>query len=356
MVNDFIEYWAAAKLLLSGGNPYSAEQLLQLQRTVGWSKNEALLMWNPPGTLFFIAPLGLLDYNTGQFLWFVIHFMIIFVCARVLWQTYDGAPRSTWWPLLSALTFAPTYLLLIQGQIGGLILLGLILFLHSVKRHAWDSAGLNLSLVSIKPHLIYLFWLAIAAWSIRERRWKFLRGWLIGVIVTGTAPLFFDPAIYSQYMDLVQSHDVHPPLYWATPSLGTVLRVFVDRGGWVHWLPSVAGAAWMFWYWRRHAESWDWREQLPIVLLVAVVTASFVWTFDQIVLLPAVIQCAVWLSRSSSRILRRLIIAIHILINGGILWSKLHVPNDFWYFWMAPIYLILFFSARWIARPARAST
>jgi hypothetical protein len=55
MVNDFIEYWAAAKLLLSGGNPYSTEQLLQLQRTVGWSKNEALLMWNPPGTFFFIA-------------------------------------------------------------------------------------------------------------------------------------------------------------------------------------------------------------------------------------------------------------------------------------------------------------
>ena len=75
----------------------------------------------------------------------------------------------------------------------------------------------------------------------------------------------------------------------------------------------------MFWYWRRHTEFWDWREQLPIVLLVAVVTASFVWTFDQIVLLPAVIQCAVWLSRSYSRILRRLIITIHILINGGIL-------------------------------------
>jgi hypothetical protein len=53
MINDFIEYWAAAKLLLSGGNPYSAAQLLQLQRTVGWSKNEALLMWNPLGTLFF---------------------------------------------------------------------------------------------------------------------------------------------------------------------------------------------------------------------------------------------------------------------------------------------------------------
>ena len=87
-------------------------------------------MWNPPGTLFFIAPLGLLDYNTAQFLWFVIHFMIIFVCARVLWQTYGGAPRRTWWPLLSALTFAPTYLMLLQGQIGGLILLGLILSTH----------------------------------------------------------------------------------------------------------------------------------------------------------------------------------------------------------------------------------
>jgi Glycosyltransferase family 87 len=111
----------------------------------------------------------LIDYNTAQFLWLVIHFMIIFVCARVLWQTYGGAPRSTWWSLLSALTFASTYLMLLLGQIGGLILLGLTLFLHSVKRRAWDTAGLNVSLVSVKHHLIYLFWLAIAAASIRVR-------------------------------------------------------------------------------------------------------------------------------------------------------------------------------------------
>jgi len=95
--------------------------------------------------------------------------MIIFVCARVLWQTYGGAPRSTWWSLLSALTFASTYLMLLLGQIGGLILLGLTLFLHSVKRRAWDTAGLNVSLVSVKHHLIDLFWLAIAASSIRVR-------------------------------------------------------------------------------------------------------------------------------------------------------------------------------------------
>ena len=34
-----------------------------------------------------------------------------------------------------------------------------------------------------------------------------------------------------------------PALILGAPSLGTVLRVLVDRGRWVHWLPSVAGAA-----------------------------------------------------------------------------------------------------------------
>lgn len=59
-VNDFVEYWAAAHLLWTTNNPYAPDQLFALQRTVGWAKEVPLLMWNPPWTLSFILPFGLL--------------------------------------------------------------------------------------------------------------------------------------------------------------------------------------------------------------------------------------------------------------------------------------------------------
>jgi len=140
-------------------------------------------MWNPLWTLAFTAPLGILDYGAAQFLWFVLQMMVIFVGARILWQSYGGALHNSWWSLITALTIAPTYFVLLLGQIGGLILLGLILFLHSVQRRAWWTAGLSLTLVSLKPHLSYLFWLAIVLWALRERRWRFVGGWVVGKFV-----------------------------------------------------------------------------------------------------------------------------------------------------------------------------
>lgn len=347
MISDFIEYWAAAKLLIERGNPYSPEELLKVQQAVGWPQAEPLLMWNPPWTLAFTAPLGMLDYGAAQFLWFILHIMVIFVGARVLWQSYGGALHNSWWAPIAALTFAPTYFLLLLGQIGGLILLGLILFLHSVKRRAWWTAGLSLTLVSVKPHLSYLFWLAVVLWALREGRWRFIGGWVVGGFVIGAVPLLFDPSIYSQYLDLIKSRDVTRPFNWATPSLGSAAgELLLISGDWIRWLPSVGGVIWVFWHWRRNADSWEWSREMPIVLLVSVTTASFVWTFDHIVLLPALIQCAAWLSLSENHFSRRWIVPLHMLMNAGVLLVKLWAPNDFWYFWLAPAYLLFYLWAR----------
>jgi hypothetical protein len=357
MNNDFIEYWAAARLLVTGGNPYSPVELFEVQRALGWSQHEPLIMWNPPWTLFFTAPLGLLDYGTAQFVWVMLHVVTISVGARMLWQTYGGSLQRSWWALFVVLTFAPTYLVLLMGQIGPLILLGLIIFLQTVNRRSWSIAGLSLSLVSIKPHLLYLFWLALVVWLLRGRRWKFLGGWIIGAIITGLAPLFVDPAIYSRYVELLKNADVIRPFQYATPSLGLALgKLLSVEDDWLRWTPSVLGAIWALSYWRKKAARWEWNDQLPIILLVSVATTSFVWSFDHIVLLPAVIQGAVWLSRSPSLTLSRSLIVLHIVLNMGIMMLRVPVPSDFWYFWVAPIYLIFYLYARSILRPAAAAS
>jgi len=59
---DFIEYWAAGRAILSGNNPYSADQLLSLQKSAGWTKADPLMMYNPPWTFFFTLPFCLDHY------------------------------------------------------------------------------------------------------------------------------------------------------------------------------------------------------------------------------------------------------------------------------------------------------
>jgi hypothetical protein len=346
-MNDFIEYWAAARLLLNGDDPYAPSQLLKIQQTLGWTQPVPLIMWNPPWTLSLTFPLGLLDYETAQFLWFLVHALIIFVGARLLWQIYGGADRTSRLSWAIALTFAPTYFVLLLGQIGPLILLGVLGFLYFIRRGAGGLAGASMTLVSIKPHLLYLMGLAFFLWILNRRQWKALVGFIVAGAVIVSVPLSLNTAIYSQYLQLFASDGIVRPLDWATPSLGTALgEIFSIRGSWVRWLPSFGGAIWFLCYWSRRAAMWDWLHEAPLILLVSVATASFAWTFDQIVLLPALIQCGLWLFRSDDLSRRRIFVAVYLGISLTLLISKVFVRNDFWYFWAAPAFLIFYLWVR----------
>ena len=63
--DDFIEYWAAAKLTLDGENPYDPALLLPLQLANGRATDEAVMMWNPPWSLAVVLPLGLAPRPRG---------------------------------------------------------------------------------------------------------------------------------------------------------------------------------------------------------------------------------------------------------------------------------------------------
>ena len=347
MLNDFIEYWTATRLLLSGVNPYSTAQLFANQKALGWTQSEPLMMWNPPWTLSFTLPFGLVDYQTSQFAWFLSHTLIIFVGAQWLWKAYGGNAAKSRYGAIAVLSFAPTYFALLLSQIGPLILLGLVAFIASVKGKAWVPAGASLILLAIKPHLLYLVWLALLFWTLRRAQWKFALAFIVGAGLVASLPVYFDREVYLHYFEALKTGEVTRPLDWATPSLGTVIAEFSaipDR--WVRWLPSLGGAGWFLWYWSRNAQTWDWMAELPILLLVSVTTASFVWTFDHIVLVPAVIQAAVWVSQSEAGTNRAIVIGAHIGLAAFLLVAKIFVHNDFWYFWAGPAYLLLYLYAR----------
>jgi hypothetical protein len=86
---DFMEYWAASRLLASGGNPYSPEALFSLQQPAGWDGAMPVIMWNPPWTLSFTLPFGLVSYEFGRFCWLFVHVFLILLSVQQLWRIYS---------------------------------------------------------------------------------------------------------------------------------------------------------------------------------------------------------------------------------------------------------------------------
>jgi hypothetical protein len=340
-VRDFVEYWAATRLLLTGGNPYGPQELFELQRSVGWSDSIPLLMWNPPWTLSFILPFGLASFDVAQFLWLLLNTFIVLFCAKELWLLYGGLPtdyRRSW---LVVLTFAPAYLVLILGQIGPLILLGLVGFLRCARDERWNLAGAFTILVAIKPHLLYLFWLALILWIIEKRKWSLMIAIIVAGFIAATIPLLFNPSVYMGYMQLSTIKTLTTPYDWQTPTIGGAARLFF--GGekiWLQFIPCLIGFVWLVFHWQKSKQKWDWIEQLPSLIVVSLATAPFAWSFDYIVLLPAVIQAATWHSRRG--VTWRECQAV--IVYGAIMMLYLLLffvsPNDFWRFWLGPAFVV----------------
>jgi hypothetical protein len=337
-VRDFAAYWAAARLLLTDGNPYSPSELLALQRAVGLAESTPLIMWNPPWILSFIWPFGLLDFTISQFLWLILNVFLVLFSSHQLLKLYGGSQSKAGVAWLLAFTFTPTVYALILGQVTPVILFGLATFLSMERKKNWIGIGLVLALMSIKPHFLYLFWIAAALWLGSLRDWRIACAIGLAGLTAGLLPLLFDSAIYSNYIRVYQSADYLKPLDLPVPSLRNVVKVLFNLDGFlIEHLPTAAGAVWILIYWRRHRLEWVWTEHLPLILLVSIVTSPYSWTYDHIVLLPAVIQTYSWLRDRATSVM-----TVYLTFNAIYLTARYFVPLDFWYFWMAPLFLSVY--------------
>jgi hypothetical protein len=224
------------------------------------------------------------------------------------------------------------------GQITPLLLLGVVGFLHFHKRNGW-LAGVCCLLIAVKPHLLYLFWLALLLWSVREQRWSILvSGLLAGLTALGVA-FACNPAVIAQYREALI---YHPPEQWISPTAGAMLRLAFGKDPfWLQFLPTVVGLIWFVPCWMRHRRAWNWSEQMPLLILVSFVTTSYgAWPFDLVVLLLPIVAIAARLANRSTTASVVVAIGCWMVINGlALTMNVLHLPS-FWFIWMTPAVLI----------------
>jgi hypothetical protein len=223
------------------------------------------------------------------------------------------------------------------GQIGAFMLVGIVLFLRFTQRQAWWLASLAMLFMAVKPHILYLVPLAYLLWIVSQRRWALLAGSATGVLLAIGIALLFNPQVLKQYYGFVSTH----PPDGITPTLGGVLRYYWGpEKMWLQVLSALLGVTWFSFYWLKHRRNWDWTEQTPLLLTVSVLTTSYGWTYDYVVLVPVIVSAAVSLWQRGLNLATGLAIALYLGLNGVILTMNLTglIREDFWFMWVAPAF------------------
>jgi hypothetical protein len=255
-----------------------------------------------------------------------------FLLRSVYLALLRGIPGAWRVACLIAFTFLPALFALQKGQIQGFMLLGTLLFLMWTQRQAWWLASLSMLFITIKPHILYLVPLAFLFWVISKRRWGLLLASGTGICLATCAAMLLNPFVIKQYFYAI-SHD--PPTDWTTPTVGGALRCFLGPDKqWLQFVPTASGVIWFCSYWMKRRLAWNWPDQMPLLVMVSVLTSAYGWTHDNVVLIPVILPAAVQLFRRGLNRVTLLAIALYLTIKAVMLWLNLHSYNEFWYMWL----------------------
>ncbi|GLC91569.1 hypothetical protein Tamer19_09770 [Cupriavidus sp. TA19] len=162
---DFVVFWSAAKVTLSGGAAaaydYATLRQVELVAVPELAIGDGVLPWlYPPTFLLFVLVLGLLPYGLATFL---------FLAGGALCYAYPlcrTLPRQAW---LAGVAFPGIAVVLATGQ-NALWLAGCAGLALVCLRTRPVLAGVLLGLLTVKPHLALVFPLALLC----ARNWRAL--------------------------------------------------------------------------------------------------------------------------------------------------------------------------------------
>jgi hypothetical protein len=220
---DFICFWTAGQLLRAGASPYNVAEQTRVQHQYGWDKAtdgagryDFMPYYYPPWLGLLCVPLLPLGYETARLVWFVLQIELLVLSGYLLRSSAPGLPR--WGTLVLAPLFILSLLAAFLGQVTPLMLF-LIAAAWQLLERRWDrSAGWMLAGLMTKPQLTLALVPAVLWWSIKQRRWGTVQGFLVGLGVLGLAGACLVP---DWPLQMLQAPKLTPLVSTDTPWMST---------------------------------------------------------------------------------------------------------------------------------------
>jgi hypothetical protein len=352
---DFIEYWAAARLNLLGQDPYDPAAMLAMQHAAGFGVESPLMMYNPPWVLALAYPFALLDWPAARLAGLIVHAAVILLSAERLGRMLGGgSARDGETGVFSALTFFPVWTALRMGQFS-VFQLAAVVGLTGLTPASGLASGALLALLLVKPQLTAVSLMIFGVWCVRVRAWRVAGGMLLALLASAVIVTLSNPSVWQQYLDAMTSR---PPSHFISPTIGAVLRGWLAPSSfWLQFVPALLGAVWGLWYWTRRRDNWNWRTAGILPLFVGCLTAAYGgWTFDLIVLLPAIVLVGFDFRAKRLGGARGSVVLAFYAITQLVMLLTQSGTHQFVFVWVAPVLFILYLiSRRDVAGRARSS-
>jgi len=328
---DLLAYWSAAYVLVHGGDPYDRVTQDRVSRAVEPERDRFGLEWNPPWNppwlLLALAPLALLPFDAAVRVWLLLHMLLIGALALLTWHCLTRQPPVPVWLVVLALGFGGSLTALAVGQIVILVLLGLVLCAAWLQSGQDGWAGAALLLTLSKPQLVYLVVPTLLVWAAVHRRWRVWIGLSAALTASLVGVTLLSPGWLNGYAHLTGGYDFfrHSAATvggLAAVYLGTDVLRFLGIPA-LLLLPALV----------RLIDRRDLFTGINAALLISLPLAPYGWSFDQIMLLPAIVQIGFWLGQTDYR--RRFYTIILIAIYIVLFVMKLLGIGDFLFVWVS---------------------
>lgn len=292
--NDFLRYWSATKIFVSGGNPYSFDSLKQMQIAIKpelVTNSEIVQAWNPPWLMLLLSPLTLVNFNLATKVWILINISLITFSLYLVWEiVFQPNDRKGLIIIYGAgFLFSNTIDLLRLGQISSILLIGLVITIYFLQKKFFFWAGFGLLLLTIKPQITYLVLLVVLIWVIRNKHWRVIFGLAISGIISIIVVSIIFPEWLSAYLQTILSLP-YSQIY--TSTLGSLVEVNFGINLIKYIGILLIPLAFLL---SKNVEKFGWLTVLNISLVISIPLAPYGFNFDHILLLPAVVQMISWI-------------------------------------------------------------
>ena len=294
--HDFVQYWAAARLLGAGRNPYRGSEMQDFQAAMGRTPGAAEALWTPPWTLLLLAPFLALDFPQAALAWLAFNGLLLAALAA-FGPAALGVRLSPVVALVACAACEPAVETLIYGQVGLWLAAWVVLFFAAARAGRHVAAGLCLVPLLVKPHLFLLCAVPGLVWLGRRReRWVAVAAFAAGALGVVVASQIVWPHSLEYWWSGL-GHDQGARAGVAAESLRqptlavwvrlALLELTGRNSTWPAGAVVVAGlGAVALGYARREI---DWPRDGPLVLCWSLLAAPYCWVPDQCLGLPAVL-------------------------------------------------------------------
>jgi hypothetical protein len=308
VASDFTVFWSAWTLILQGRASAlydAASQRAMQEFLIGGGHFEGGLMafLNPPHAALVSAPIGWLADHLGEqvafALWTVGNLILVVALVRTLCDEWGATtPRPRWMLVSALLGFYPMFWAIRQGQTSALLALAVVGVYRAVKAKRHWAAGSWLVVLTIKPQLVPMVIVYLAA----RRCWRvlFCGGVLaaISVVVTAVA---LGPMVWFDYLVQVR----HLEHFWGTGTpeymlnvrgsltriFGLEQRVWIDAVSTAVWLAALMVVGLLF-VRRRIDQTQDARPAYAFAIAVALLSNPHLFIHDAVIWTVPLVLCA----------------------------------------------------------------